>query len=335
MRLLVLGGTGFAGRALVEEALRRGADVTVLNRGRRESPPGSTVLTGDRTRPDGLAALGSQTWDVVADTWSAAPYAVQNSARALARRAGFYAYVSSQSVYQWPAEAGSTEAAPLVDADPAAGSEGHGMAVPYAEAKRGAELAVLESFGGRALLARTGLILGPYEDIGRLTWWLRRIADGGDVPAPGPPDLGLQYIDVRDLAGWILDMSAGQREGAFNTISPTGFTSTAELLQVCAEVTGSSARFRWLSAEAITEAGVEPWTDLPIWASPGEMYDAVHRNDVSKALAAGLRCRPVRQTVQDTWDWMRSLPRDPPVRPDRPPVGLPAGAEARLLARSV
>lgn len=170
MKLLVLGGTEFVGRAVVDEALARGADVTVFNRGTHAPPAGVTALRGDRTAPDGLAAL-------------------------------------------------------------------------------------------------------------------ERIAPGGDVVAPAGVD-----------------------------------------------VTGSDASLRWVDAATIVEAGVEPWTDLPIWVPPGELYDALHRADVSAAIAEGLDCRPIAQTVADTWSWLQELPGAAPQRPDRPVVGLAPDVEARVLS---
>lgn len=180
MRVLVLGGTEFVGRALVDAALDRGWDVSVFNRGTRELRAGVTALRGDRTAPGGLAALEHGEWDIVADTWSRAPSAVRDSAALLAGRVGRYVYVSSGSVYGYPTPAGTTEEAPTVDASP---DDDH--ADDYARAKAGAELAAAASFGDRALLVRAGLILGPHENIGRLPWWLTRIARGGRLLAPG------------------------------------------------------------------------------------------------------------------------------------------------------
>ncbi|MGP3921955.1 NAD-dependent epimerase/dehydratase family protein [Streptomyces sp. 8N616] len=326
MRLLMLGGTEFVGRAVTEEALARGWRVTVFHRGLHEPPQGVTALHGDRGAAGGLAALGRGEWDLVVDTWSGAPSAVRDAARLLADRAGHYAYVSSRSVYSFPAAAGSAEDAPLVDASPDAGE------VEYAQAKRGGELAAAEVFGDRALLVRAGLILGPYENIGRLPWWLNRIARGGPVPAPGPRKLALQYIDARDLAAWTLGAAGRGLGGPYNLVSPPGHTTMGELLETCARVTGSGAELRWLDPERVLAAGIEPWTEFPVWLPPGELYDTLHRGDVSKAVSAGLRCRPVAETVADTWAWLRSLGGEAPRRPDRPSVGLAPEKEARVLA---
>lgn len=329
MRLLVLGGTEFAGRAVVEAALGRGWEVTVLNRGRHQPPPGTRELRGDRTAPGGLGALRDGTWDAVVDTWSAAPRAVHETARLLRGRAGRYVYVSSCSVYAWPAPAGYAEDAPLVEgAEPDAGQ------TDYARAKRGAEIAAVEGFGAdRSVLVRSGLILGPYENVGRLPWWLTRVARGGPVLAPGPRDLPLQYVDVRDLAEWILGAVERELSGPYNMVSPQGHATMGSLLEACVRVTGAAARLCWTEPDVVLAAGIEPWTQLPVWVPPGsDLHDSLHSADVSRALATGLACRPVEETVAGTWKWLRDIGGTAPRRPDRPPVGLDPELEARTLA---
>ncbi|WP_107061760.1 NAD-dependent epimerase/dehydratase family protein [Streptomyces cellulosae] len=337
MRLLLLGGTEFAGRAVAEAALGRGWDVTVFHRGHHRPPPGVRSLHGDRTTPDGLAALadgggtGDGGWDAVVDTWSAAPRAVRDAARLLRGRAGRYVYVSSCSVYAWPRGAGYTEDAPLVPGAAAGAGQRD-----YARDKRGGELAAVETFGAeRSLLVRAGLILGPYENVGRLPWWLTRIARGGPVLAPGPRELPLQYIDVRDLAEWILDSVEREASGPYTVVSPPGHATMGSLLDACAEVTGGPAELRWTDPEVILAAGIEPWLHLPVWLPPdSEGHAALHGADVSRALAAGLRCRPVTETVADTWHWLRGIGSAAPQRPDRPTVGLAPELEAKVLEAS-
>ncbi|WP_406299817.1 NAD-dependent epimerase/dehydratase family protein [Embleya sp. NBC_00888] len=326
MRLLILGGTAFVGRAVTDAAVNRGWDVTVFNRGRHELPDGVRSLVGDRTTEGGLAALAGGEWDLAVDTWSAAPRVVRDSADLLADRVGRYVYVSSCSVYDQPTPAGLGEEAPLVEGSPDDGD------VAYPNAKRGAEIAVERAFGDRYVHARAGLILGPRENIGRLPWWLNRIARGGPVAAPGPREAELQFIDARDLAEWTLDAAEAGRSGAYNLISPTGHGTMGELLDLCVRVTGSDAELRWIDPDTILKAGIEPWLELPIWVPAGEDYDGIHRRDVRKALGAGLRVRPVEETVADTWTWLRSVNGVVPQRSDRPVVGLPPEKEAAILA---
>ncbi|MEW2412944.1 NAD-dependent epimerase/dehydratase family protein [Streptomyces sp. NPDC046866] len=324
-KLLMLGGTEFVGRALTEDALARGWDVTVFHRGHHAPPPGVRALHGDRTAPGGLAALAGGSWDLVVDTWAHAPAAVRDAARLLSGRAGHYTYVSSRSVYAYPAPPGAAEDAALVEGSPDAGP------VAYAEDKRGGEIAAADAFGESALLVRAGLIVGPYENVGRLPWWLSRAARGGPMLAPGPRDLPLQYIDVRDLAHWTLDAAEAGLGGPYNAVCPLGHATTGSLLEACAAVTGGTAELRWLDPAAVEAAGLEPWIELPMWLPPGELYDFMMTADVSKAVAAGLTCRPVEETAADTWAWLRSLGGAAPHRPDRPMKGIDAEREAALL----
>ncbi|MDX3531266.1 NAD-dependent epimerase/dehydratase family protein [Streptomyces sp. ID05-39B] len=329
MRLLVLGGTAFAGRAVVEAALGRGWEVTVLNRARHAPVPGARTLVGDRTAPGGLDALEDGEWDAVVDTWSAAPRSVHEAARLLRGRARRYVYVSSCSVYTWAPPAGYAEDAPLVE-----GAEPDAEQTDYARDKRGGELAAVEAFGeADSVLVRAGLILGPYENVGRLPWWLTRTARGGPVLAPGPHELPLQYVDVRDLAEWVLGAVEQGLSGPFNLISPQGHATMGELLEACVRVTGGPAELRWTAPETVLDAGIEPWTQLPVWVPPGsDMHDALHSADVSRAVATGLTCRPVAETVADTWRWLQEIGGEAPLRPDRPQKGLDPEVEAKVLA---
>ncbi|MFF4955286.1 NAD-dependent epimerase/dehydratase family protein [Streptomyces chattanoogensis] len=326
VKLLILGGTEFVGRAVAEAALARDWQVTVFHRGRHQAPEGVTALHGDRLADDGLAALAEGEWDAVVDTWSGAPSAVRDTARLLAGRAGRYAYISSGSVYAFPPAERLTERSPVVAASPDATD-----ADDYAAAKRGGELAAADAFGDRALLVRAGLILGPYENIGRLPWWLNRIARGGPVLAPGPREMPLQYVDARDLAEWTLDAVRDGLGGAYNLVSELGHATMGDLLESCVRATGSAAELRWTAPEEVLAAGIEPWTELPVWLAPGELRDAIYGPDVTKALATGLRCRPIAETVTDTWSWLRSRGGTAPHRPDRPAVGLPPEKENAAL----
>jgi len=327
MRLLVLGGTHHVGRAVVETALARGDDVTTLTRGVSGPPAsGALALCADRTDPDSFrAALGGGSWDAVIDTWSGAPAVVRDAAMLLKDRAGHYGYVSSRSVYAWPIPAGTDESAPVVDGDPA---DSGGQ--DYAAAKRGGELAALEAFGDRVLVARAGLILGPYEIVGRMPWWLGRIERGGDVLAPGPPDRPLQLIDCRDLAAWMLSAADRGLGGTFNAVSRPGHATMASLLDAAIRATGSGARLVWVSPDVIEAAGIEAWTELPIWVPPTGDGVGLHDGNVDAAYAAGLSCRPVEQTIAATWQWIQAEGY-PPERPGRPKPGLDPERERQVL----
>jgi nucleoside-diphosphate-sugar epimerase len=325
MKLLVLGGTGFVGGAVVAEALRRDWSVTVLNRGLRAAPAGVEQLRGDRHQGDGLAAIQHGTWDFVVDTWDSEPRAVRDAARVLDGRVGHYVYVSSRSVYADPVALGADETAPVVTAESSA------VDGDYPQLKAGAERAALEVFGDRTLLARAGLILGPGEDSGRLPWWLRRIERGGDVLAPGPADLPLQYIDARDLATWLLDNGVAGTSGPYNVVSRTGHATMGELLDACVVATGSACQLRWTDPEPILAAEVLPWIDLPIWIPAGHPFRWLHECDVGRAYATGLAPRPIAETVTDAWAALQAggLPQP---KAARPTVGLDAERETAILA---
>lgn len=312
----------------METALARGDEVTTVTRGvSGPSAAGARQLHADRTDPEQLrTALGRDTWDAVIDTWSGAPRVVLASARLLDGRAGHYGYVSTRSVYQWPIAVGADESAPLVEGDPESDSSGD-----YSTAKRGGELAAEQVFGERALLARPGLILGPYEIVGRMPWWLRRIERGGDVLAPGPAEMPLQYIDCRDLAAWMLTAADRGIGGEFNTVSKPGQATMRSLLEAAKAATGSDARLVWVAPEVIEAAGIEGWIQLPVWLPPEGEAAGLHTGNVSKAYAAGLTCRPVTETVADTWAWLQAE-GDPPVRPGGLVHGLDPDREREVLA---
>jgi nucleoside-diphosphate-sugar epimerase len=329
MRLLVLGGTHHVGRAVVETALARGDVVTTLTRGVSGPPAaGASALHADRTDRKALrTALADGEWDAVVDTWAGAPRVVRDAASLLADRVAHYGLVSSRSVYRWPIPPGLDESAPVVDGDPDDSTDDD-----YAVAKRGGELAALNAFGDAALVARAGLILGPYEIVGRLPWWLHRIERGGQVLAPGPATRPLQYIDARDLAAWMLAAADRGLGGIFNTVSRPGHATMSSLLEAARSATRSDAKLVWAEPDVIESAGIAAWTELPIWAPPTGELAGLHDGDVSAAYREGLYCRPVAETVADTWDWlMREGDPIPPVR--YPPVGLDRDRERAVLDR--
>jgi nucleoside-diphosphate-sugar epimerase len=325
--ILVLGGTHHVGRSVVEVALNRGHGVTTLTRG-VSGPPARGALALYADRPDRAAvevALDARHWDAVIDTWSGAPGAVRDTAQMLADRAGHYCYVSSRSVYRWPIPIDMDESAPVVDGDPHSVDDGD-----YARCKRGGELAVIDAFGRRALVARAGLILGPYERVGRLPWWLRRVERAGRVLCPGPPTRPLQYVDGRDLAEWILAMGEQGSGGTFNTVSVPGHATMGELLEAAVQEVGSSAELVWVPPAVIEQAGIAAWTELPIWVPPEGELAGLHAGDVSAAMALGLHCRPVADTIADTWSWLQNE-GDPAVL-SAGAIGLSPEREAGVLA---
>lgn len=305
MRLLVLGGSLFVGRAVVEAALQRGWTVTTYNWDEAGSgPPGVEQLFGDRTRPADLEVLRDRGWDAVVDTWAGRAQAVRDAAAVLAGSVGHYSYISTLMVYDWPPPAPLTEAAPLRRPTPGSRTEG------YPARKAAAERAVTAAFGDRALLTRPGLVLGPSEHPGRLPRWLLRLRQlkyGQQLLAPGAAGRQLQYVDARDLAAWVLDAAQGARSGAYNLACPPGHADMGALLAACAEVTGATARPVWVDEDWLAAAGVRSWTELPLWVPEKGDGAGIYDIDGAAAQAAGAVYRPLRETVADTWAWLEPI----------------------------
>ena len=324
----MLGGTQFVGHAAVAEGLARGWEVTVANRGvSGPAQDGVTAVRLDRTQPGAFGAVADQHFDVVLDTWSQAPYVVRDAARALASSTDRWVNVSSRSVYAWPPPRGADESAPVVDGDPDAG------VTDYAVDKRGGELAVERELGAdRVVHLRAGLILGPRDNVGRLPWWLRRVARGGQTLAPAPATLPIQYVDPRDLVALGLDAAAAGRHGPVDVVCPPDRTTLGDVLHSCVAATGSDATFSWIDPSWLLEQGVEIWTELPIWIPESEDAYAMHQSDVSRALEWGLRIRPVAETVADCWTWVQQIDAEGTAPAPRDAVGMDPQREAQLLA---
>lgn len=326
MDLLVLGGTRFVGRALVMDGLQRGWNVTALNRGRSGQLPAEVeLITADRTDPVALAAtLEGRSFDLAVDTWATAPRVVQHAADLLIGKAGRVGYVSSMSVYDEGRPAGGDESWPVVHSRPDA------EATDYAADKRGGELAALQAFPD-ALLARAGIIVGPWENVGRLPWWLNRFAQGGPVVAPGRPERQWQLVDARDLAAFLNTALAAGTAGVFDVTCPDGHATTRNVLEAVQHATGDKAELVWIDDDTLLAAEVEPWMQLPGWVPETDDYAGLMEADVSAALAAGLTCRAVEQTVEDTWQWLQA-DGEPGYGPRGNPFGLPPELEQALLA---
>jgi 2'-hydroxyisoflavone reductase len=319
MRLLVLGGTKFLGRATVDAALARGHEVTLFNRGQTNPGlyPNAEKVTGDRT--EDLSALDGREWDAVLDMATFLPRVVRLSVDALRGRTARYVYISSISAYA-DQSVPPVEGAPVAElADPESES-----IEDYGALKARCERIVEDAYGERALIIRPGLIVGPHDPTDRFTYWPRRVAGGGRVLAPAPPDAPVQFIDVRDLGQWIVHVTERGASGVFNA---TGETITFEqLLAECQAVSGP-AEIAWVASERLVEAGVGEWMELPLWIVSPE-YSATHLADISKAVEAGLTFRPFAETIADTlaWDAEREWPR-------AEGVGLAPEREQELLAR--
>ncbi|MDP9241422.1 MAG: NAD-dependent epimerase [Actinomycetota bacterium] len=325
MRLLVIGGGEFLGPGVVDAALAGGHDVTTMTRSGRGVPAGVESLLGDRETAEGLGVLGGREWDAVVDTCGYVPRVVSRSAAALVDAVGHYVFVSSISAYDgWP-EAPIHGDTPVFDCPPDAGPEdGH-----YGELKAGCERAVLQHFADRATIARAGHIVGIGDNVGRLPWWITRVARGGKVLAPAPPERPLSMVDARDLGAWLVHCGLTRVAGAMPATGPPGQSSFGELLEAAKEATGSEATFVWVDEDFLVSQEVEPWQELPYWL-PLQFCPGADDIDTNAAQAAGLTCRPVSETVRDTWAWLRDN-GPPPQRPDRPAPGIDDNRERSVI----
>jgi 2'-hydroxyisoflavone reductase len=318
VRLLVLGGTKFLGRAAVEAGLARGHDVTLFNRGETnpELFPEAEKVRGDRTRD--LEVLRGREWDAVLDTAGYVPAVVRASAEALADAVGQYTFVSSISVY---ADQGrrNDEDAPTAELGDLPDDELTEDFSNYGPLKALCEQAVREVYRERSAIVRPGLIVGAHDPTGRFTYWPHRVTRGGEVVAPEPPERQVQLVDVRDLGSWLVALAEGRTSGTFNATHPG--LPFGDVLEVSREVTGSDATFSYVPDALLAEHEVGEWMELPLWLhDPGfaGMMDA----DVSRALAAGLTFRPLADTVGDTLELAETVDG----------VGLTPEREAELLA---
>src|SRR5262245_27605915 len=324
MRLLVLGGTKFLGRAAVETAVARGHEVTLFNRGETnpELFPEAEKLRGDRADAGSLRLLEGREWDAVLDPSGYLPAVVRASAAALSDQAGYYLFISSVSAYASLAGP-NDEDSPVAELGDMPEDRMLDDYSNYGPLKALCERAVAEAFGDRHAIVRPGLIVGAHDGTGRFTYWPHRVARGGEVLAPAPPDRAVQFIDVRDLGPWLVDLCERQATGTYNATHPG--RSWGEVLQTCREVAGSDATFRWVPDSFLVEHEVGEWMELPMWVGPG--VDAgIHQADVSRALAAGLAFRPLEETVRDTLD-LAATTAEAGLTPERE-AGLLAAAQS-------
>ena len=318
MRFLVLGGTKFLGRAAVEIALARGHEVTLFNRGETNPDlfPEAERLRGDRTGD--LVELRGRKWDAVLDPSGYVPAVVRASAEALADTVDHCLYVSSISAYASLARP-NDEDSPLAELGELPDDRLLEDYSNYGALKVLCERAVAKAFAERHAIVRPGLIVGAHDPTGRFTYWPRRVARGGEVLAPAPPERVVQFVDVRDLGSWLVDLLERGATGAYNATHPG--RAWGEMLDTCREVTGSDATFTWVPDSFLVERGVGEWMELPLWVQDADTA-GIHQADVSRALAAGLTFRPLEDTIRNTLELAQ--PNDE--------AGLGSAREAELLA---
>ena len=325
MNVLVLGGTLFLGRHLVAALIARGHRVTTFNRGNHavDADLPVTRIHGDRTSPADLARIPPDGWDAVIDPSSDVPDEVEAAVRHL-RTAGRYVYISSISTYdlsQSPVNETARTFAAVVGDPWALTPEAFGWRKATSEGRVNAAL------GARATCLRPGLIVGPYDPTDRFTYWPVRVARGGNVLVPGPPERHVQFIDVRDVAGFIIRALEHDLAGTFNVTAPRDTITMRELIDACRDDISTLPAVHWVDGAFLAEAGCTGWGDLPLWIPPDSPYPGILAADVTRAVAAGLTLRPLPDTVRDTRDWFATARRD------NLKSGLDPARETELLER--
>ena len=304
MNILIIGGSEFLGRYLTEASLARRHAVTLFNRGKSNADlfPHVEKLRGDRN--ENLDALAGRRWDAVIDTCGYTSQAVRATAGLLSNAAQHYTFISSMSVYAGFDTPRQNESAPVHEL--AAGqAEDENDVATYGARKALAERAAEQAMPGRVLAVRAGLIVGPHDYMARFPYWVSRMARGGEVLAPAPPQRLVQLIDVRDLADWIVRMIERQQTGIFNATGPDYELTMEAMLTACRSISGSDARITWIDEGFLLERGVKPWSELPLWL-PGEQGRNFFTMDCAKAFDTGLHIRTLEDTARDTLDWIRT-----------------------------
>lgn len=316
MRLLILGGTKFLGRAVARHARDAGHHVTCAARGVSGEPvAGVRFVRVDRDRPDGLAELTGQEFDAVVDV-TRRPSHARHAVAVLADRIAHWSYVSSISAYADESTPDQrADAAPLKEAAPA-GADDSGEQDPqwYGRCKVACEEVVRQAVGRqRSFICRAGLIVGPEDPSDRFPYWVARLARGsgdpGEVLAPGSPQDRVQLVDVADLAGWLVRAAVSGLHGDFDGVGAP-ITRARFLAEVAAGVGVPQPRLTWVDQEFLQACEVRPWSgprSLPLWL-PLPEYAGFQTHDATAALAAGLVTRPLAETAAATLRWMIDRP---------------------------
>lgn len=333
LRILVMGGTGFLGPHFVEAALNKGHQLTLFNRGKTN--PGRfkdsryesiEQLQGDRKSD--LSALDNKTWDAVLDTSAYLPADVTRSATLLEKAVQQYLIVSTISVYAKMDKPDLDENSELIVlADPTVDKVTNET---YGGLKALSEKAAEAAMPGKVTVVRPGLIVGPGDNTDRFTYWPARVARGGDFLAPESPNAPTQFIDVRDLANFLLHLIEQKHIGTFNADAQAGSITMGKLIDACLKASPKAGKPVWVSADFLAENNVGPWMDLPCWIPAQGDEAGFGRRSAKKALAAGLMYRSVESTVRDTLAYWNSLPAE---RRAKPGAGLSSEKEAAVLAK--
>jgi 2'-hydroxyisoflavone reductase len=308
LKVLILGGTNFLGPHLVEELHEHGHEITLFNRGTQDTSrfPYVKILRGNR---DGdLEALKNRWWDAIIDTSGHLPRLVEDSSKVLSTATNHYTFVSTIGVYKDFHTLEIDEGYPLAEQEDKTSEEINDKT--YGALKASCEKVVEQYFADHFLVVRPGLIVGPGDPTNRFSYWPLRIMDGGEILAPGSPTQNLQFIDVRDLAKWIVSMIEKQETGFYNATGPASALTFEDLLKACSQISKKKASFTWVSEDFLIEHGVQDWVELPLWLSYKRNMPGFLNVDARKAIRAGLTFRPLTNTISATIDWETKNQKD-------------------------
>ncbi len=298
LKVLILGGTSFLGPHLTKELLNHGHRVTHFNRGNGLAFPGIETLRGDRC--SNLSALEGRKWDAVIDTSGYIPRVVEASSKVLAKATNYYIFISTISVYDNFKDLHLDENSPLAKLEY---DDEKITDKTYGPLKAGCEKIIKTYFPDNSLIIRPGLIVGPYDQTDRFTYWVRRIAKGGKVLIPNTPKQKLQIIDVRDLSRWIVKMMEERASGIYNATGPKEELNFEKFVNECAKVAKNKVEFIWVDEKILIDLGFNNWDKFPLWLPSKSEMTGLFCIDSHKAREKGLTSRPLLETISDTLNW--------------------------------
>ena len=335
MKILIIGGTKFSGRHIVRAALENKHEVTIFHRGSHPAGDLGDIqeILGDRIFD--LDKLKDKSWDAVIDMCGYLPQWVESSAAALNGSVKKYVFISSISAYDEGVKPDYQENAKLAqltpkqelrfaNIDPKGDFGAADLGDMYGAMKVLCEEEVSKAFPDNNLIIRPGLIVGEFDWTDRWTYWVMRVADGGEVFAPGDPKAFVQFIDAKDLARWIVHLIEADETGNYNAVNPPFELTLERMLGAIKDVSESDAAFTWASEEFMEENDVAPWSDMPLHVP--KSLEFIRTANVDNALVKGLKIRPLRETIRDTWDWRKTVD-------DEMKSGISEAIEKKLLAK--
>jgi 2'-hydroxyisoflavone reductase len=332
LKILIMGGTAFIGPAFANMALARGHELTFFNRGRTNPHlfPDVERITGDRTVAEDVEQLRGRDFDVVLDNSCYYPRVIDMVADIVKDVVEQYVVISTISVYASYDQVGMTEDAELATLEDPTTEEVTGET--YGGLKVLCEQAARSAMPDRTTVIRPGLIVGPMDRTDRFTYWPVRVSRGGEVLAPGAPDQGIQFIDVRDLMSFTLKCIEEQRFGVYHCTGKADAVTTGKLLTQSLEASESDAQFTWMPSDFLQEQEVVPWQEMTCWLPADGEYAGFGSVDVSRAMKAGLGFRPLKSTIEDTLEWWSTQPENPEGPRTELRAGIAPEKEEKVLA---